>query len=79
MPNPLFENQGQSSPVKGGGIFGLLFNRMYQGNPQFRDFANSVKGKTPEQAFREHGLDYSKYAGMSEDDKAKFLSDRGML
>lgn len=41
-----------------------LFNSMYQKNPQFRQFADSMKGKTPEQAFSEHGLDYSQVKGM---------------
>lgn len=36
-----------------------LYQQMYQTNPQFRSFANSMRGKTPEQAFRENGLDYS--------------------
>lgn len=35
-----------------------LFDSMYQGNPQFRQFADSMQGKTPEQAFNEHGLDF---------------------
>lgn len=34
------------------------FNSMYQSNPQFRQFADSMRGKTPEQAFRENGLDF---------------------
>lgn len=72
MPNPLFDNQLQS---KNQGIFGLinqikgggaeqLFNQMYQSNPQFRDFANSMKGKTPEQAFQERGLDFNSFKNM---------------
>lgn len=35
-----------------------LYNHLYQSNPQFHAFADSVRGKTPEEAFREHGLDY---------------------
>ncbi len=72
MPNPLFDSQLQS---KNQGIFGLinqikgggaeqLFNQMYQSNPQFRDFANSMKGKTPEQAFKERGLDFNSFKNM---------------
>lgn len=37
------------------------FNQMYQSNPQFRQFADSMRGKTPEQAFRENGLDYNQF------------------
>ncbi|MBO5629404.1 MAG: hypothetical protein J5965_10065 [Aeriscardovia sp.] len=39
----------------------MLFNRLYQGNPQFRAFADSVRGMTPEEAFQSKGLDYSQY------------------
>ena len=72
MPNPLFDNQPQPGNQ---GIFGLIkqlksgnpqqmFDQMYQSNPQFRDFANSMKGKTPEQAFQERGLDFNSFKGM---------------
>lgn len=40
-----------------------LFNSMYQTNPQFRQFAQSMRGKTPEQAFRENGLDFEQVRG----------------
>lgn len=72
MANPIFQNRPQQD---NGGIFGLIsqlrngnpqmmFDQMYQTNPEFRDFANSMRGKTPEQAFRENGLDYSQFRGM---------------
>ena len=35
-----------------------MYDQMYRNDPQFRQFADSVKGKTPEQAFRENGLDF---------------------
>lgn len=41
-----------------------VYEQMYQANPQFRSFADSVKDKTPEQAFREHGYDYAKLQGL---------------
>lgn len=41
-----------------------LFQRMMQTNPQFRTFAESMKGKTPEQAFKEYGLDYDQIRGL---------------
>lgn len=73
MPNPIFQNQQRQAG--GNGIFGLikqlkngnpqqLFDQMYQENPQFRDFANSMKGKTPEQAFQEKGFDFGQFRGM---------------
>lgn len=41
-----------------------LFNQMMQSNPQFRAFAESMKDKTPEQAFSEYGLDFSQFRGL---------------
>ena len=41
-----------------------MFDQMYQTNPQFRDFANSMKGKSPEQAFQERGFDFNSFKGM---------------
>lgn len=35
-----------------------LYSHLYQVNPQFRNFADSMRGKTPEQAFQENGLDF---------------------
>lgn len=39
----------------------VLFDRMYGSDPRFRQFADSMRGKTPEQAFRENGLDFSQF------------------
>ena len=72
MSNPLFDNQPQPGNQ---GIFNLMkqlkngnaqqiFDQMYQSNPQFRDFANSMKGKTPEQAFQEKGFDFNSFKNM---------------
>ena len=41
-----------------------LYNTMYQTNPEFRQFADSMQGKTPQQAFRENGLDYDQLRGL---------------
>lgn len=61
-------NQIQN-PNGGGGLGGmmerLIFNRMYQSNPKFRQFADSMQGKSPEQAFQEQGLDYSQYQNIN--------------
>ena len=43
----------------------MIFNRMYQSNRQFRQFADSMQGKTPEQAFQEQGLDYSQFRNIN--------------
>lgn len=39
----------------------LIFNKLYNSNHQFRQFADSMQGKTPEQAFQEQGLDYNQF------------------
>jgi len=36
---------------------------MYRTNPQFKQFADSMQGKTPEQAFQENGLDFNQFKG----------------
>lgn len=41
-----------------------MFNQMYQNNPQFRQFADSMRGKTPEQAFKENGLNFNQFKNM---------------
>lgn len=72
MPNPIFQNDPKPGNA---GIFGLIkqlrnggdqqvFDQMYRTNPQFRDFANSMRGKSPEQAFQERGFDFSQFRGM---------------
>lgn len=43
---------------------GAAFNAMYQGNQSFRQFADSMRGKTPEQAFAEHGLDFTQVSSL---------------
>lgn len=72
MTSPLFQNE----PKPGSnGIFALInnlrggnpqavYDKMYKDNPQFRDFANAMRGKTPEQAFGEYGFDFSQFRGM---------------
>ncbi len=35
-----------------------------QTSPQFASFMQSVQGKTPEQAFAEHGLDFRQFSGL---------------
>lgn len=74
MGNPLLrqqppQNNGNPlssfmSQVKSMGPSGSLYNQMYQSNPQFKQFADSMQGKTPEQAFKEYGLDFNKFKGM---------------
>ena len=41
-----------------------MFNQMYQNNPNFRQFANQVRDMTPEQAFKQYGLDFDQFKGL---------------
>jgi len=41
----------------------LVFNQLYNANPQFRQFADQVGNMSPEEAFRQHGLDYNQFKG----------------
>lgn len=41
-----------------------IFENEYRTNPTFRNFADSLKGKTPDQAFREYGIDFSLVQGL---------------
>ena len=66
MASSLFPSNKNSSLVSNvkkavGGNPQGLFDQMYRQNPQFRQFADSMKGKTPEQAFREHGLNFDDF------------------
>jgi hypothetical protein len=51
----------QLAQIRQQGSSNFIFNQMYQNNPQFKQFANSMRGKTPEQAFKENGLDFNQF------------------
>jgi hypothetical protein len=40
-----------------------LFEQMMRSNPSFAQFVTDNAGKTPEQAFRDNGLDYEQFKG----------------
>ena len=50
--------------LKSAGPSNVVFNKWYQSNPQFREFANSVRGKTPEEAFKQNGLDFDNFRNL---------------
>ena len=56
MTQPILQQNSQMNPIQT-----MIFNKMYQSNPNFRQFANRMMGKTPEQGFGECGLDYNQY------------------
>lgn len=37
----------------------MIFNMLYQRNPQFRQLADSVRGQDPQQACQNLGVDYN--------------------
>ena len=40
------------------------FEYMMSSNPRFAEFVRTNRGKTPEQAFRDYGLDFNQFRGM---------------
>lgn len=41
-----------------------LMSQLMRTNPTFKAFAEQNAGKTPEQAFSEHGLDFNQFKGL---------------
>lgn len=41
-----------------------LFSALMKSNRSFASFVQANQGKTPEQAFRDYGLDFGKVTGM---------------
>lgn len=71
MPSSIFGGKSGNSVLnaavgrfKSLGDPNVAFQRMYQSDPNFRQFADSMAGKTPEQAFAEHGLDFGQFRGI---------------
>ena len=75
MGNILFQNQNNSQNsgnslinainlMKSAGSSNQVFNQIYNNNPSFRQFADSVKGMSPEEAFRQNGLDFNQFRHM---------------
>lgn len=76
MGNPMGTAQGQTgrptSPLAAIPVIRDLMSQgpnqvyasMYQSNPQFRAFADSMSGKSPEQAFQEAGYNFGQIQQM---------------
>lgn len=54
-PNPIAEAVNR---LRAMGNPATAYEEMYRSDPNFRSFADSMVGKTPEQAFKENGLDF---------------------
>ena len=52
------------SSIKSMGPSNAAFNQMYQNNPEFRKFADSVKGLSPEEAFSRNGLNFNNFKNL---------------
>ena len=50
--------------LRSSGSSNEVYRKLYNSNPKFRQFADSMNGKTPEQAFAEVGLDFNKYKNL---------------
>lgn len=66
----MFQQKQQQTPsnpltaldqIRQQGPSNVVFNQMYQNNPKFRQFADSMRSKTPDQAFKENGLDFNQF------------------
>lgn len=67
--NSLKSKLGNSQPtmlnlLRSSGSSNEVYRKLYNSNPKFRQFADSMNGKTPEQAFAEVGLDFNKYKNL---------------
>lgn len=47
-----------------GGDTSALLSNLTQTNPQFAQFVAQNQGKTPQEAFREYGYDFSEVMGL---------------
>lgn len=74
--NPLMQSFGNSSAMQNfGNIAGIakilksgnpeqIAMNLMQRNPQFKQFVEANKGKTPEQVAKENGIDFNQIMGM---------------
>lgn len=51
--NPILQNLNKRNNPNN------MFSNMLNSNPQFRQFVEENKGKSPEQIAKEHGIDYN--------------------
>lgn len=63
-PNNNLINQIKNIKSAMGGNPQALFQNMMQNNPQFKQFAQQMQGKTPEEAFSQFGLDFNEIKGL---------------
>lgn len=70
MASSIFGNRKRStvfdavSQLKALGNPNQAYAQLYSSDPRFRQFADSMRGKTPEQAFSENGLDFNQFRNL---------------
>lgn len=52
------------SNIRSMGPSKTMFQEMYQNNPEFKQFADSVKDLTPEEAFSRNGLNFNNFRNL---------------
>ena len=57
--NPNF--QSTIDQIRSAGPSDAMFSQLYNSNPAFKKFADSMKNKTPEQAFMEAGKNFNSF------------------
>ena len=65
--------QGNFSSGPMGMIERMIYNRLYQSNPAFRNLANEVGNMTPEQAFQAKGVDINQVGNINPNQVRQFL------
>jgi hypothetical protein len=51
----------------------MIYNRLYQSNPTFRNLANEVGNMTPEQAFQAKGVDINQVGNINPNQVRQYL------
>lgn len=63
MANPIIQMMGKNNPINhlmnmmSGKNPDVMFNQLMRTNPQFAQFVNANRGKSPEQIAHENGID----------------------
>lgn len=63
-PKPQLTPMQMLQQIRQQGSSNVLFNQMYQNNPNFKQFADQVRNMSPEQAFQQYGLDFSQFRNL---------------
>jgi hypothetical protein len=63
----------QQQAVRDSPVQRMIFNKLYRSNPQFRNFADSMAGQNPQQAFQSQGLDYNQFQSMDPNQVGQML------